>query len=285
MVIIKLGTTLMKKKLAIALIPMFFASCVLNDMSGAKINTGSDKDVKASSGPVKLKDLPVTKVQIPAGSDLVISEGEKSPDMTASVTYTDNSIDGNVKWSSSDSTIATVNEVSGSVSGVKEGTVTIIAASMKDPNQRASIRITVRKAVIDALKTSITLGGKKVDALRLKTDETQTLQATIKLSNGTDSPNVTWTSSDSTVVNVRNGNLTALKYGVATITATAKEDSTKQAFVRVTVSDEPEVVAPVATPVPAPTVVPVTTTTTTTTTVGATPTPAASVAATTVPVK
>lgn len=244
----------MMKKLAVALMPFIITSCVVTDLSGSKINTDDKtKDASASPSPVKLKDVNAKKVQITAGTDIVVSEGEKMPAITATVTYEDNSIDSAVKWSSSDGTVATVNPESGAISGVKEGTTTIIATSLKDSNQRASIRVTVKKAVVDALKTSIFLAGKKVTEVSLKVDETQTLQATIKLSDGTDSPNVTWTSSDSTVVNVRNGNLTALKKGVATITAAAKEDSTKQASVRVTVTEEGEAApaTPAATTAPA----------------------------------
>ena len=256
----------MKNKIAIVLASIVLSACSFTGELSTTKPTTDKKDVASSSKPVKLKDLPAKKVQINSGTDIVISEGEKGQSLTASVTYEDNSIDGNVKWSSSDGTIAAVNSESGSISGVKEGTTTIIATSLKDENQRASIRVTVKKAVVDELKTTITLGGQKVSQVKVKVDETQTLQAVIKLSDGTESPNVVWNSSDSTVVNVRNGVISGLKKGSATVTASAKGDSTKQASVVVMVEDEssaqtvaPATVAtvapsPVATATPAPAV-------------------------------
>ncbi|MFN8671833.1 MAG: Ig-like domain-containing protein [Candidatus Sericytochromatia bacterium] len=239
----------MKNKIALVLVPIIFSACSFSGEITTKTTTDK-KDVSSSAAP-KLKDLPVTKVQINSGTDIVISEGQKGQELSASVTYQDGSIDSNVKWSSSDNTVATVNADNGSISGVKEGNVTIIASSMKDPNQRASIRVSVKRAVVEELKTSIMLGGKKIDNLTLKVDGTAVLQAVVKLSNGSESPNVVWTSSDKTVVSVRNGSLTAVKKGTATITAAADSDSTKQASVVVTVEDESSAPAPTVAPVQA----------------------------------
>lgn len=261
----------MKKQIILSIIPFMLSACMI-DVNQTKVTPdGKDgkTDTSASSAPVKLKDLPVKEVRVTSGDDLVITEQNKVQ-VSANVIYSDNSIDSNVKWSSSDNTVATVNPDTGFISGVKDGTTTIIATSMKDPSQRSSVRVTVRRAPVEELKTYITLNGNKVTEINLQEDQTEVLQATIKLSDGTVSPNVTWKSSDSTVVNVRNGSLTALKNGVATVTAIADGDSTKQASVKVTVGNvapaPAPTVAPTVAPTPSATATPTTTTTTTTTT-------------------
>jgi uncharacterized protein YjdB len=246
----------MKKQIILSIIPFMLSACMV-DVNQTKVTTDGKTDTSSSSAPVKLKDLPVKEVRITSGDDLVITEQNKIQ-VSANVIYSDNSVDSNVKWSSSDNTVATVNADNGNVSGIKDGTTTIIATSMKDPSKRSSVRITVRRAPVEELKASITLNGNKITELNLQEEQTEVLQATIKLSDGTVSPNVTWKSSDSTVVNVRNGSLTALKNGVATITAIADGDSTKQASVKVTVGNVAPAPTPAATvaPTPVPTVAP-----------------------------
>ncbi len=64
-----------------------------------------------------------------------------------------------------------------------------------------------------------------VSELFLVEGESATLTAAVKPSNVTD-PTVTWTSSDEMIVNVVDGNVTAIEEGIATITASAGEMST-----------------------------------------------------------
>ncbi|KIR02471.1 putative surface protein, responsible for cell interaction [Lachnospiraceae bacterium TWA4] len=71
--------------------------------------------------------------------------------------------------------------------------------------------------------------------LELVTGKTATLKATIKPDNA-NSKEVTWTSSNSSVVKVENGKITALKAGTATITAKAGK---KTATCKITVKEKP----------------------------------------------
>lgn len=90
-----------------------------------------------------LKDLPVSRVQV-IPDNLIIQEGEKGK-FRGSVIYSDDTVNTALKWSSSDTTIATVNQDSGEVSGVSAGVVTILAVSQRDSSKRISVTVTVRK--------------------------------------------------------------------------------------------------------------------------------------------
>ncbi len=90
-----------------------------------------------------VKDLPVSRVQV-IPENLIIEEGEKGK-FTGSVIYSDDSINSAIKWSSSDTTIATVNPDSGEVSAISVGNVTILAISQTDSSKRFSVTVTVRK--------------------------------------------------------------------------------------------------------------------------------------------
>jgi hypothetical protein len=90
-----------------------------------------------------LKDLPVSRVQV-IPDNLIIQEGEKGK-FRGSVIYSDDTVNTALKWSSSDTTIATVNQDSGEVSGVSPGVVTILAVSQRDSSKRVSVTVTVRK--------------------------------------------------------------------------------------------------------------------------------------------
>lgn len=102
-----------------------------------------------------------------------IKEG-KSITLTAKITPT-NATNKNVKWTSSDETVATVNSA-GVVTGIKEGTATITATT-EDGNKTAKIEIKVEKVEVtptdpddenkdnnqNSNDQTITIGGDKTD--------------------------------------------------------------------------------------------------------------------------
>lgn len=82
----------------------------------------------------------VSSVTLPAVAQV---EAGKSITLTAVVNYSDSSSDGNVTWSSSDTTLAAVNNgVVAAVAG-KTGTVTITAAAAGDATKYAACVVTV----------------------------------------------------------------------------------------------------------------------------------------------
>ena len=137
-------------------------------------------------------------------------------------TTTTSATQGVVTWTSSDKSIATVDEKTGEITPIKEGTVTISATTVdKDANGyhlTVSCTVTVKKGELtikmDKDKAELAVGAKL------------TLVATV-VKNGTTATSavenwVTWSSSDSDIatVNERTGEVTGVKAGTVTITAT-----------------------------------------------------------------
>ena len=139
---------------------------------------------------------------------------------------------GSVSWSSSDSSIASVNE-SGVVTGMGAGTATI-TASVGGKEGTASVTVNAPTQTIPVSKVAISS-----PPAALEVSKTTQLTATVSYSDGSssqDTNKVTWTSSDGAVATVSNGLVTAVKAGSATITATSTKDTTKTASCAVTVS-------------------------------------------------
>ncbi len=147
---------------------------------------------------VKKSFVAVSEVKLNK-TELTIFEG-KEETLTASVLPID-ATEQTITWSSSDASIATVED--GKVKAIKEGKVTITAkAGGKEVHCTLSILPRIR------LNTT---------ELELTIDDTEALTATLAPSDA--GKKVTWSSSDSKVVKVEDGKITALAAGSATITA------------------------------------------------------------------
>lgn len=148
---------------------------------------------------------------------------ELTIDETVQLTATvkpDNATDKNVTWTSSDESVAKVDN--GRVTAVKAGKA-MITAKCGDKTAECAVTVTVPITSLTLDKTT----------LPLSVGETAQLTATVKPDNATDK-NVTWTSSDESVAKVDNGKVTAVKAGNATITAKCG-DKTAECAVTVTV--------------------------------------------------
>lgn len=131
-----------------------------------------------------------------------------------------------VAWSSSNEKAATV--VNGKVTAKAKGSAVITARAAN--GKYATCKVTVKAATV-AVK-SVKLNKAKIT---LGVRESFTLKATVSPSNAT-SKKVTWKSSKEKTVKVKNGKITALRTGSATITATA---GGKKATCKVTVKKAP----------------------------------------------
>ena len=139
-----------------------------------------------------------------------------------------NATDRQVKWSSSNEKTVTVSD-RGVIQAIAEGTSTIKAEA---GGKSATCAVTVEKTIVAV--TEVTLDR---TSLTLKVNETFTLSATVAPENATDKA-VKWTTSNSGVVRVSNGTVTAVGEGTAKITAAA---GGKSASCTVTVKNaEPE---------------------------------------------
>lgn len=121
--------------------------------------------------------------------------------------------DQTVTWSSSDPTVAKVND-RGMVKGVKTGSA-IITITTTDGGKTATCNVTVVAELIKV--TGITLAP---TTAKVEIGKTTTLVATVMPANASDKT-VIWKTSDATVATVADGVVTGVKAGSATITATA----------------------------------------------------------------
>ncbi len=145
---------------------------------------------------------------------------------TAQLTATvkpDNATDKNVSWTSSDETVAKVDD--GKVTAVKSGKATIIA---KCGDKTAECEVTVYAKV-----TGVKLSS---SSLRMMSGDKASLKATITPDN-TMNKNISWSSDNETVAVVNNGEVTAKAEGKATITVTT-EDGQYTATCSVTVTND-----------------------------------------------
>ena len=140
-------------------------------------------------------------------SAIQMARGE-SRILTATV-QPDDATDKTVNWSSNDATIAVVDSY-GKVSALKSGLTTIIA-SAGDKSATCSVSVTTPVTSIVLDRTSISL----------EEGQTTTLSATV-YPNDADDKSVTWSSSSASVATVdKNGIITAVREGAATISARA----------------------------------------------------------------
>ena len=132
-------------------------------------------------------------------SSLELNEGETAT--LAATVKPDNASDKTVTWSSSKTSVATV-DANGKVTAVAEGTATITAQA---GDKTASCTVTVKKKVVAV--ESVTLDK---SSLELTEGETATLTASVKPDNATNKT-VTWSSSNQSVATVdQNGTVTAV---------------------------------------------------------------------------
>ncbi len=121
-----------------------------------------------------------------------------------------NTTNKEVTWSSSDKTIATVEN--GKVFALREGVVTIKAASKDGSNKECEYVITVNKLVIEVEKIEISGNNEMLEG------EEQTLTLNV-FPNKATNKEVVWSSSDETIATVDNGKVKTLKDGKVTIKA------------------------------------------------------------------
>lgn len=136
-----------------------------------------------------------------------------------------------LRWSSSDPTLASIDETSGIASGISTGLVSI---AVQAPGINSSVQLTVCK---NACKPSIASISITPNPAVISLGRQLALSANAKDANGDQlnpQPDVQWTSSDPTTISISNaGMATGLKTGSATITASS---GTVQGSIRIEVN-------------------------------------------------
>ena len=150
-------------------------------------------------------------------SETALELGEGETKLVTATVSPENATNKNLIWSSSDESVATVEN--GLVTALKEGKTEIIVKS-EDGYKSASLEVKVNKTPSVIHVESISLDKTELDMI---TGDRVTLNATVLPSDAKDK-SVTWSSSDESIVAVnKNGRVTAVSAGKATITATTAD--------------------------------------------------------------
>lgn len=153
---------------------------------------------------------------------------------------------GNTKvvWSSSDKSIATIND-KGEVIAKKEGTVKIKALAVGGSNYDYHV-LNVKPAVS---KVDILADGKNITGTKVGIDYVDVRSVKLEADvTGNDSDEVTWKSGNTAIATVdKNGQVTIKKTGNVSITATARDGSGKKAKVTLAVAKQVTQINPVNT--------------------------------------
>ena len=158
---------------------------------------------------VSTQEIPVERITL-SSTSLSLKEGD-SHKLTATVTPSD-ATDSQVTWSSSDPSVATVSD-QGEVTAVRAGNCTITATA-GGKSAACTVTVSTQEIPVERITLSST-------SLSLKEGDSHKLTATVTPSDATDSQ-VTWSSSDPSVATVSDqGEVTAVRAGNCTITATA----------------------------------------------------------------
>lgn len=191
-------------------------------MGGTAIITATSKE-PARAGKKSL--MTSCRVVVTQGvSDVTIKQDDpvgvalkKKIKLTVSV-LPDNATSKKVKWTSSDSKIAKVDQ-SGNVTGVKEGVATITATAQDGSKKSDSREVHVYVAAT-AIETKRDL------KLTLREGDLDKVEVTLKPAKATPTA-VLWTSSNEEVATVEDGEITAVAPGTCEITAAANYGTNK----------------------------------------------------------
>lgn len=177
---------------------------------------------------VKSTSVSVTSVTLNQSS-ISLKEGN-TYQLSASV-YPANATNKNVNWSSSNTSVASVNSY-GLVSAKSSGTATVTCRAADGSGKYATCRISVEAATIYV--SSITLNK---SSLSLGVGETSQLSASVYPTSATNR-SVSWTSDNTSVATVSSsGFVTAKSAGTAIITCKAKDGSGKKATCTIVVKE------------------------------------------------
>ncbi len=146
---------------------------------------------------------------------------EKGKTQTISTTILPtNATEKNITWSSTNKNIVTVSN--GKITAVGPGTASINVSTVNGKNTKCTVKVIVKPTSVKINKTSLTL----------ERGESYTLGTTL-YPNDTTEKNLTWTSSDTNILSVSNGKVTAKTAGKATVTVKTSNGKTATCKVRV----------------------------------------------------
>lgn len=185
------------------------------EAKGEKLTGELDPPAEPTSAVVKLEK-----------TDFSINVGE-TVTLKASVTPDEYTVDWSIKGNKTD--VVTVDS-NGTVTGVAEGTATVVATATDGKGGFAEATVTVKKQMIPV--SGITLSASSTE---IKVRETVTVSAALTPDNASDKT-LTWTSDKTEVATVDNGVVTGVAAGTATIKATANDGSKISGSIKIKVT-------------------------------------------------
>ena len=184
-----------------------------------------DNPTVSKSCTVTIKYIDVENVKL--GADSIEVNIGYSKNLAACV-EPDNATVNDIEWSSSDTSVATVDK-NGKVTGLKKGTAIITAKSVDNPSKYANCTVKVNKVAV----TGITLDKTELD---LYVRDEVTLKATLIPSEATEK-RLVWNSSNESIATVdSNGVVKGIKEGEAVITVESVENANLKASCLVNVA-------------------------------------------------
>lgn len=172
----------------------------------------------------------VSSVSISPSSLSLNLKGTTSAQLTATVSGTNNPSQA-VTWASSNTNVVTVNN--GVVTAVGTGNTTVRATSVLDNTKYGSCSVSVLNSTIPV--TGVTLNK---NSTNLHVGDSESLEVTVSPSNATNKQ-VSWTSSDDSVVTVNGGLIRGVNEGTARVTVISDDNDSYSAYCDVTVSEAP----------------------------------------------
>lgn len=199
---------------------------------GKAIITGTSYNNKTASCNVTVTDkIPIIDISL-GKLELGLLEGH-SEALIVDIDPENTTEDKAVNWTSSDESIAIVKD--GVVTGVKEG-IAIITAQVGEKSDSCKVIVSKKQIPITKISLSRT-------SLQLEERGSETLTVSITPENTTEDKTITWISSDESIVTVKDGVVTGIKEGTATVTAKIGE---KSAICDVVVTKKPEIEKPLS---------------------------------------
>lgn len=160
---------------------------------------------------------------------ITLTKGKKATIKTTVTATPNKAANKKVTYKTSNKKVATVTK-KGVITAKKAGSAKITVTSTKNKKKKATITV----KVVAGKVTSVALDKKEASIVE---GEKAALKATVKTKGKKPNKTLVWTSSDNTVATVdAKGNVTAIKAGKATITATATDGTKKKASCAVTVT-------------------------------------------------
>lgn len=195
------------------------ADGTVNALKGGTAEITAKVSDKTAVCKVTVKEIHLNEISL-SKAETTIAKGETE---TLKVIYNpeDTTDDKTVIWSSSNPEIASV----------KDGVVTAIKAGTTEITAKVGDKTAVCKVTVNIPLESITISPSE---MRLESGETKSFKVTYNPEDTTDDKTIRWNVGDNTIASVdENGNVTGLKGGVTTVSATSANGLTVSAQVKV----------------------------------------------------